>query len=275
MQIEEKPVYDTYDHPNLVIKEIKDLYHYRTLVAQLTRRNVIARYKRSILGVGWTLLEPLVTMIVMAIIFSSIFGRTMKAYPVFLLSGLIVWNFISQGSTSAITDLLNGSWLISKVYMPRTIFAVTAISANLINWFFALIPLFLLFIYFGLPFTPAFIFLPISVLIITLFTVGLGLLSSALAVYFADVLNIHQIALRLIMYLSGIFYVVENLPESARPIILLNPLYNLMVIFRNPIYYGQMPSNYTIGYASLWSLGMFLAGLFIFLRISKEITFKV
>src|ERR1043166_2249684 len=110
MNMIQKPSYDTNLRKNLILSELVDLYNYRALISHLIRRNVTSRYKRSILGVAWTLLDPLITMIVMAIIFSTFFGRSMQAYPVFLLSALVIFNFIQQGSTGAIVDLLSGGW---------------------------------------------------------------------------------------------------------------------------------------------------------------------
>ncbi len=271
----ENPTYDTNLRKNLILTEIRELYRYHSLVIHLIRRNVTARYKRSILGVTWTLLDPMATMFIMAIIFSTFFGRSIKAYPVFLLSALIIWNFISQASMGAITDLLNGNWLIGKVYMPRTVFAITSIGANLVNLLIAMLPLSVLFLFFKMPVTPALIFLPVAILINTIFTLGLGLLFSTFSVFFADILNVYNIMMRLLMYLSGIFYIIDSLPEPYRPIVLLNPFYSLVQLFRDPIFYGVLPNSWTTLYAAIWALVLFTFGLFIFLRSSDQIAYRI
>ena len=269
------PTFDSQDRKFLLLSEIRDLYRYKALLFHLIRRNVTARYKRSILGVSWTLLDPLVTMLVMAIIFSAFFARDIPAYPVFLLSALVIWNFISQGSTGAITDLLNGNWLIGKVFMPKTVFTITSIGSSLVNLFLALIPLIIIIIVYRLPITTAILFLPVSLIIIIAFTIGLGLISSTFSVFFADILNIHTIGLRLIMYLSGLFYDVEKLPMIHQPLIKANPFYCLIVLFRDPIYYGRLPAPWIIIYSLIWSVGMLIIGLFVFLKFSDQISNRV
>ena len=271
----QKPTYDTDLRKNLVLSELADLYNYRALVFHLIRRNVTSRYKRSFLGIAWTLLDPLITMMVMAIIFSAFFGRSMPSYPVFLLSALIIFNFIQQASTGAIVDLLNGGWLIGKVYMPRTVFALTSIGANLVNFFYSLIPLALLMIVFRVQITLALLFIPIAILLIILFTLGLGLLFSAFSVFFADMLNIHSILMRLVLYLSGTFYMAKNIPESYRSLILLNPFYNLISLFRDPIYFGILPDAWTISYSVIWSVGLFAIGIMVFLHFSDQFAYRI
>jgi ABC-2 type transport system permease protein len=273
--IEKNPTYDTNARKNLVLSEIKDLYRYKALLLHLILRNITSRYKRSILGIAWTLLDPLATMLIMAVIFSSVFGHAIKAYPLFLLSALVIWNFIMQASTGAITDLLGGNWLLGKVYMPKTVFALTSLGANLINLGFAIIPLTLLFLYYRMPVTLALLFIPVAIFIIALFTLGVGLLVSAFSVFFADMLNIHTIALRLLMYLSGVFYLVDNLPEIYRPVIRANPIYSLIALFRDPLYFGTLPRPWDIAYGTVWALGFCVFGLLVFLRLSDQITYRI
>lgn len=211
----------------------------------------------------------------MAIIFSAIFGRSMESYPVFLLSALVIWNFIQQASMGAIVDLLNGGWLLGKVFMPRTIFALTSIGSNLVNFSYSLLPLVLLMIFFQTPITPALLFTPVALLLVVFFTLGLALLFSSFSVFFADMVNIHSILMRLVMYLSGIFYVVSSIPANFRPFVIFNPFYNLLTLFRDPIYFGVLPDAWAISYATAWSIGLFAIGLIVFLRSSDHIAYRV
>lgn len=271
----QKPTYDTDLRKNLILSELADLYIYRALIFHLIRRNVTSRYKRSILGVAWTLLDPLITMVVMAIIFSSIYGRTMPAYPVFLLCALVIFHFIQQSSNGAIVDLLNGKWLLGKVYMPRTVFAITSIGTNLINLFYSLVPLALLTVAYNTPVTPAILFTPISILICLFFTLGLGLLFSIFAIFFADIMNIHSILMRLLLYLSGTFYLAENIPQQFRPLIEFNPIYSIITLFRDPIYFGTLPDAWTIAYSTTWAIGLFVLGLMVFLHFYDQIAYRI
>ena len=269
------PTYDTSAPRHLLLDELAELYAYRDLLRNLVRKNVTARYKRSILGVGWTLLDPLLMMLVMALVFTSLFARSIPSFPLFLLTGLVIWNFISQASSQAMTDLLYSGSLIQRVYMPRSIFAVTAVGAGLVNLMISLIPLFFLVLVFSVPLTPAILFLPVSVAIVTAFVMGFGLLMSAVAVFYADMVNIHRFLLRLLLYLSGIFYTLEMLPEWLRPLVTLVPTYHMVVIFRDPIYSGQLPPTSSLAIAAIWALLSLLAGFWVFMKLSDQYSYRV
>jgi ABC-2 type transport system permease protein len=269
------PMYDTNLRKNLILSEFKDLYRYRVFIFHLIRRNLTSRYKRSALGVAWTLLDPLVTMVVMAIIFSSIYGNAMSAYPVFLFCALIIFNFIQQASNGAIVDLLNGRWLLGKVYMPCTVFAITSIGTNFINLIYSLIPLALLMLAFQIPVTTSLLFVPVALVFCVFFTLGLGLIFSIFTVFFADMLNIHSILMRLLLYLSGTFYMAESIPERFRPLIELNPVYNMIILLRDPVYFGILPDIWTIAYSAAWAIGLFVFGLIVFLHFHDQIAYRI
>lgn len=269
------PTYDSSRPRRLILDEFKELIEFKDLMRNLVRRNVTSRYKRSVLGILWTLLDPLFTMIVMAIVFGALFETTVPRFSLFLLSGIVIWNFISQSSTQAIADLMYGGGLMNQVYMPRSVYAFAAIGTGLANLGFAMIPLALLMLFTGAPISWAWLFLPISILIISIFTLGLGLLMSAFSVYFADVLNIHNILLQLLMWLSGIFYSLESLPERIRAIVGLVPTYHMVTIFRAPLYSGELPPLGSILYASIIALIFLVVGLRIFMRLSDAIAYRV
>ncbi len=270
-----EPTYDSNRPRRLIVDEFFELIEYRDLLRNLVRRNVTSRYKRSVLGILWTLLDPLFTMIVMTIVFSALFDAAMPRFPVFLLSGIIIWNFISQASTQAIADLMYGGSLMNQVYMPRAVYAFAAIGTGLANLGFAIIPLAILALVTGAPISWTWLFLPISILIVSIFTLGLGLIMSAFSVYFADVLNIHNIVLQLLMWLSGIFYSLESLPEQMRSVIGLIPTYHMIMIFRSPIYSGEIPPLESIYYSSAIAIIFLVIGLEIFMKFSDAIAYRV
>jgi len=267
--------YDSAAPRNRIIDELRELFRYRDLVRNLVRRNVTARYKRSVLGVLWTLLDPFFTMIIMAVVFSALFAETVPGYPVFIFAGVIIWNFFAQSSTQAMVDFVYSGSLIVRVYMPKTVFAFSAIGTGLVNLALACIPLLAIMIFLHRPFTTALMFLPIAVILASMFTLGVGLLVSALAVFFADMINIYSLALRLGMYLSGIFFSVEALPDGLRHIIALIPTYQMVEMFRYPVYYGELPPTTSVLYFSGWSIVMLAAGLLVFTRLSDEYAYRV
>jgi ABC-2 type transport system permease protein len=267
--------YDSAKRRNRIVDELRELLRYRDLVRNLVRRNVTARYKRSVLGVLWTLLDPFFTMIIMAVVFSALFAETVPGYPVFIFAGVIIWNFFAQSSTQAMVDFVYSGSLIVQVYMPKTVFAFSAIGTGLVNLALACVPLIAIVLFFNRPITLALLFLPIAVLLSSMFTLGVGLLVSALAVFFADMLNIYSLMLRLGMYLSGLFFSVEALPDGLQPIIALIPTYQMVEIFRYPVYYGEFPPATSVLYFSVWTIIMLGAGLLVFTRLSDEYAYRI
>ncbi len=267
--------YDSDVRGNRMVEEVRELIRYKDLVRNLVQRNLTARYKRSVLGVFWTLLDPLLLMIVMAVVFGTIIARSTPSYPVFLLSGIVIWKFFSQASTQAMMDFVYSGSLVTKVYMPKSVFAVSSIGTHLINLSLACIPLFIIVFALGHPITPALLFLPVSVLLVAMFTLGTGLLVSALAAFFADMTNIFTLSLQLLFFISGVFISVEAMPESLQKIIFLLPTYQMVAIFRYPIYQGKIPPTESVIYFSCWAIGMLCIGLFVFTRLSDEYAYRV
>jgi ABC-type polysaccharide/polyol phosphate export permease len=270
-----KPYFDSDQPRNRIVSEIQELVAYRDLIRNLVRRNVTARYKRSVLGVLWTLLDPLATMIIMAVVFGALFARPTPGFPVFILSALIVWNFFSQASTQAMGDFLFSRSLIVQVYMPKSVFAFSAVGTGLVNLLIACGPLLVFMLIFERPMTAALLFIPLSVLLSIMFTLGVGLLISALAVFFADMLNIYQIALRLLMFLSGIFFSVDSMPEALQPFIGLIPTYQMVTLFRAPLYAGELPPLEVVLQFSGWAVLTLIFGLVVFTRLSDEYAYRV
>ena len=161
--LKETPIYDSSQKFSRAVEEIVGAYRYRHLIFQLIRRDVLTRYKRSILGVAWTMLNPLGMMIVLAVAFSQLFGGT-RAYPAYVLTGLVVWNFFAQTTTAAMNQMVWGGGLLSKIYIPRTVFVLSSIGTGLVNLLLSIIPLFLVLLITGTPLQVSVLFLPVSIL---------------------------------------------------------------------------------------------------------------
>ncbi len=270
-----RPDYDTDAPRHLILDEIRELINYRDLIRHMVKRNVTARYKRSVLGVIWTQLDPLLTMIIMALVFTAVLRRSIPGFPVYLLSGLIIWNYVSQSTTSAISDLLLGGALLGRVYLPQSIFAVTAVLTGFVNILLSIGPLLLLIVIYQRPFTIAWLFVPFGLLIVSAFTLGLGLFVSAFAVFFTDIQNIFNIIMRLLMYLSAIFYTVERLPEALSYLIMINPIYNMIQLFRDPVYNGSFPPIEMMIYSTVIAVSFLSMGLWVFTKLSDKYAYHV
>jgi ABC-2 type transport system permease protein len=235
------PVYDSSKRGMTALEELREIFKYRNLLYQMVRRDVVTRYKRSILGIAWTMLNPLGTTLVLAIVFSQVFGGD-EQYAVYVLSGLMPWTFFSQTTSACIVGLLWGGSLIHRIYMPRTVFAVSAIGTGLVNLCLSLVPLLGLMFITGVKLTWSALLLPVPILFLAMFSLGVGLFLSSIAIRFADVAEMYQIILTAWFYLSPIIYKPEFLPEQFAWLIKLNPMFYLINFFRAFIYEGRFPS---------------------------------
>jgi ABC-2 type transport system permease protein len=275
LRSEEPPVYDSARLQTPVLGELREIFHYRELLAKLVSRNIKTRYKRSVLGIAWTMLNPLMMMIVMTLVFSNIFRTNLEHYPVYLLSGLVFWNFFAQTTSSAMNELVWGGSLMTRIYMPRSIFAFTALGTGLVNIVLSLVPLLLIMLVTGAPVRLSVFFLPFSILIVGMFALGVGLFLSTLGVYFTDVLEMYQIVLMAWMYFTPIIYPIEIIPANYMGVFYLNPLYYLLEVFRQPIYLGKLPDLQTLVVSCLLSLLTLILGWWTFTRKADEFAYRV
>lgn len=248
---------------------------YQHLIVQMVRRDILTRYKRSVIGIGWTMLNPLGTMLVLTIAFSYAFGAT-QGYAAYVLSGLMAWNFYAQTTNAATLHLVWGGSLLKRIYVPRTVFAISAIGTGLVNLMFSIVPLVIVMLATGVPITPRALFFPVPVVFLTMFALGMGLLISTIAVYFADVAEMYQIVLTAWMYLSPVIWPEEILKSTYLIWIKrLNPLYHLIRLFRAPIYEGRIPEWSEILLSGGIALAVLLLGWFIFTKKADEFAYRV
>lgn len=256
------------------LSELRDLRRYGYLLKQLVRRDILTRYKRSVLGVAWTMLNPLGTMLILSFVFSNLF-KAEQFYPVYVLTGLLTWNFFAQGTNAAMSGLLWGGSLMKQIYVPRTIFGLSAIGTALVNLLLSLVPLLFVILISGAPLYWTWIFLPVAILLLFSFTLGFGLIISTLAIYYPDVAEMYQIVLSAWFYLTPIVYPESIIPEHLRWFFQINPLYHMVKLFRLPIRDGIIPPLADIWRAALWGLGMLIVGWLIFTSKSDEYAYRV
>lgn len=266
-------VYDSAKQESPATEELKGIFRYRDFIFQLIYRDIVARYKRSVLGIVWTMLNPLGTMLIIAGVFSKLF-HALERYPIYVLCGLIAWNFFSQTTTAALQQTVWGASLYHRIYLPRTTFTVAAVGTGLVNFLISLIPLGLIMSITGAPFTRSLIILPVSIMLLTFFSLGIGLLFSSLVIFFPDVTEMYHIALTAWMYLTPVFYPPEILPEASRSLMLgLNPMYHLIQIFRMPIYEGKFPEPIDLLLSTTISLLTLFTGWYIFSKKARLIAY--
>ncbi len=268
-------VYDSARRPPAFWEELAALWAYRDLVHQLVARDIKVRYKRSVLGVAWTMLNPLLIMVVLTIVFSHLFRWDVPRYPVYLLSGTLLWNFFAQTTTLSMQQLVWGGALLNRIYVPRTVFAVSALGTGLVNLVLALIPLSLIMLVTGAPFRPALAFVPVAIVQAALFTLGVSLLLSSLAVVFPDIIEMYQVILMAWYFLTPVFYPAKILPAEYSLWLKLNPMHQLVAAFRGPIYEGILPSVESMAASTALALAVLAVGWLTFTARADRMVYRL
>ena len=272
------PSQNTYDSSAAqlpAVSELRELWRYSDLLRLLVANRIKTRYKRSALGVVWTLLNPLLTTLVLTIAFSYLLRFELKNYPIYLLVGLLFWNFFNQTTNDAMHTLIWGSSLIKRIYVPRAVFAVAVTGNGLINFLFALIPLLVIMLGFHHPIRPTLLLLPVAILLMSMFTLGFSLLVSTLAVFFVDFVDLLGVILSAWFYLTPIIYPATIIPEKYLPFIQLNPLNNLLGLFRSLIYLGEIPAPLSWLKAAVIASVTLAVGWWIFTRKVDEFAYRI
>jgi ABC-2 type transport system permease protein len=268
-------IYDSSRPQWAIVEEATELFRYRDLLWSLVHRDLTIRYKRSTLGFLWTMLNPLLTMLVLTIVFSNLFRFQIAHYPVYLLSGVLLYNFFQWSTSQAIHSIIWGGDLMGKIYMPKTIFVAAACMVSLINLLLALIPLAVIMIVNKSSFSFALLFLPVAILLTFIFALGIGLIVATLAVFFADIADIYNVSLTALTYLTPLFYPISVVPKKYLALIYLNPMYYFVEIFRQPIHSGVFPDAGLVLKAFLIAIGVFMAGWWFFTKKSDEFAYRV
>ncbi len=274
MSMASRPFYDSAIHKIPALEEMREVSRYKYLLMQLIRRDILARYKRSVLGVAWTMLNPLGTMIILSVVFSQLFS-SVKSYPAYVLSGLIAWTFFAQSTNAAMTGLVWGGSLIQRIYIPRTAFGISAIGTALVNLLISIVPLLAVMLVTRAAITVSIVFLPVSILLLACFALGVGLILSTMAVYFPDVAEMYQIILLAWMYLTPVIYPQEILPSRLHLIFDLNPMYYLVRLFRLPLLDGRFPTVGEFLPAAIIGIATLTIGWIFFTSKSDEFAYRI
>jgi len=237
-------VYDSAVRPPVLLAALQGLWGYRRLIRLLVMRDVLARYKRSLFGIWWALLNPLLTMFVLWLVFSHLFhfdhGIVQVPYVVYVLSGVVLVLFFQQGVEMVSTAVVLNADVLRKVYVPAEIFSVSAGLAGAVNLALGMIPLLLFQLALGVGIPWTVLLVPLPVLALLLLVVGAGLVVAAVAVRFADMLDLNRVVLLLIGYFTPTFYPITIVPEGIRRFFELNPVYQDLNLFRNLVYGGTL-----------------------------------
>ncbi|MEO6323529.1 MAG: ABC transporter permease [Thermoanaerobaculia bacterium] len=256
--------------PLRLTDEIRDIARQPSLLFELVHRDLTVRYKRSFFGFFWTMLHPLFLMLIFVVVFSNLFRFATPHYETYFLSAYVAWNFFAQTVVNVMTGVAWNGPLMKRVRVPLSIFTLSATLSGLVNLGLSLLVLVGIMGITGVPLRPALFFLPVSLLLLGLLTLGVSLALTAVSIFFGDVREMVQAGLPALMYLTPVIYPISVVPERFRWLIQLNPLVSIIEIVRAPIYSGTVPPVHTVMIATFVSLGSLALGWMVFRHMAPR-----
>lgn len=243
------------------------------ILKQLVTKDFKIKYRRSVLGVAWSVLNPLLMMVVMSIVFSTIFGQsrngsiTPEMYPLYLIVGNITFSVMSESTNQALMSIIWASSLLKKVKVHRWVFPVQKVLFSLVNFSFSLVAVALVMLFFRVVPTWHLILLPVCLLLLMCFCMGLGMMLSALAVFFRDVMHLWTVVITAWMYLTPIFWTTDYISQMAhwiQVLVVVNPMYNYLQFMRDVFLFNTVPSALTFGLCVAWAILALAIGYTVF-----------
>lgn len=245
------------------------------LFEELVKRDFKQKYKRTILGMGWSLLSPLLQLLVMSIVFGQLFGRGMEHYTIYLFCGNLVYAYFKESTSTGMTALMNNSRIFTKVNVPKYLFLFSKNISSLINFALTLCIFFMFCLIDGINFGVHFFALIYPVGCLVIFNIGMGLILSAMFVFFRDVQYLYDIFTLLLMYMSAIFYEVDKMALWFQKLIMCNPVYCYIKYFRIVVIEGNIPSMQFHLLCAFYAIGVLGIGAFIYKKYNHKFLYYV
>lgn len=247
----------------------------RFILKQLVTKDFKRKYRRSVLGIAWSVLNPLMMMIVMSVVFSFVFRADIENYPLYLILGNITFSFMSESTSQALMSFIDAAPLLKKVRVSRFVFPVQKVLFALVNFTFSLVAVALVMLWFRVVPTWHIIWLPVCLFLLVLFCSGIGLIVGSLAVFFRDVVHLWSVILTAWTYLTPIFWVPTQLAANGAPtwvmsIVELNPMYGFVTFVRDIFLWNQNPSMQTLGLCVFWAVIMLGIGILVFRKTQHK-----
>ncbi|QUH23761.1 ABC transporter permease [Methanobacterium alkalithermotolerans] len=250
---------------------IANFRKYKFLLNQLIKRDLQLKYRRSVLGIFWSFLEPLLTMIVLTIIFSTLFrGFGIDNYPVYLLTGRLIFTFFAGGSNAAMRSIMSNAGILKTIYIPKYIYPLSGIASNFITFILSLVVLFLVMLATNVDFTIYMVFTVLPIIALLFFTIGVGLILATINVFFRDLEYLYGVFLTLLMYATPIFYPPEIVPESFRFIQTYNPIFAVINTCRVVFLEGRLYDPMQMLFAMVSGIVALVIGLIVFYKYQNK-----
>jgi ABC-type polysaccharide/polyol phosphate export permease len=258
-----------------LLETIREIKVYRFALVNFVINNLRMRYRRSTLGFLWSLLNPLLVMVVISVVFSVIFHQDLKTFSVFIFSGLAPWWFMSNAIIGGCQSLINAEGFLKKVYLPKVLFPLITVTTETVNFFFTIISLYILALLFGFQVSWTIVLLPLAVLAAYIFNAGITIMVGVVTVYFRDLSQILLVVFQALFYLVPIVYPIEAIPEQYRRLFLFNPFYYFIMLFRKVIY-GDATlafSDWLMPFAL--AIAALAAGLILIKKQDRDLIFRL
>lgn len=245
---------------------ISNFLKFKPLLQELVARDIKIKYRRSVLGVLWTVLNPLLMMVILSIVFSNLFKFDIENYPVYILSGQVIYNFYNESTSSAMSAILDNAALIKKVYIPKYLFVMSRITSSIINVLASHCALLIVMVVTGVELSWTVILFPIPLILLVFFCFGFGLILATVAVKFRDIIHLYGVFTTGLMYLTPVIYALSLLPGWLYKIVRVNPITNYLMIYRDVMLNGMLPEPVDIMVALVEGVSMMALGLIIFAK---------
>ena len=250
---------------------IQNFKKFRPLLSELVERDIKIKYRKSVLGVLWTLLNPLLMMCILAIVFSNLFKFDIENYPVYILSGQVIYNFFNESTTSALSSIINNASLIKKVYIPKYMFVLSRILSSIINMLASHCALLIVMIVLRCEMHWTMLLFPIPAALLVVFCLGIGMILATITVKFRDIMHLYSVFTTGLMYLTPVIYAMSLLPGWLSKIVMINPITNYLIMYRDVMLVGTCFSAFSFFLGLAEAAAALLFGILLFVK--KQDTF--
>ncbi|QAT44041.1 ABC transporter permease [Aminipila luticellarii] len=257
---------------NLMFQKLKK---HQFLFEELVKRDFTKKYKRTVLGMAWSILSPLLNLLIMWMVFNTFFGNNVNHYVIYLFAGQLVFSYFGDATSMGMNSLLGNSAIFTKINIPKYLFLFSQNISSLINFGLTLVIFFIFVAAEGLPFTWKFLLLFYPIVCLVIFNTGLGLILSAMQVFFRDMQYLWGILTQLIMWMSAIFYTIDNYSYTVQCAFLLNPVYLYIRYFRKIVIDSDIPTPQFHLLAAAYALIAFGVGCWMYKKYNHEFLYYV
>lgn len=254
---------------------MRELLKHKFLFEELVKRDFKKKYKRTVLGMGWSMLMPLLTLLVMKVVFEQFFGRTVEHYTTYIFCGLLVFNWFAESTGEGMRSLYGNASIFTKVNVPKYIFLLSGNIQTLINFALTLIIFFFFCIIDHISFTWKFFLLIYPIMTLLVFNIGIGMILSALFIFFRDMDYLWRVFTQLLMYGSAIFYSINNITGIKQYVFTLNPVYRHIAYVRELVINGTLPSLSTHLVLAGFAFAALLIGSLMYKRYNTRFLYYV